>query len=270
MQLTQPCRYASAITLAAAAICPLRAPAAMASAWPQPAGETTTISKITLTGAPHAYDLTGKLQGGAGFKKTELEVYTEHGLRESVTLIGKITWQDTIAGDVRQSGFATFEVGGLARLLTFDDASILSAQASVILPGREHDKTNPLITSGHADYDLRLLQGVPELFLDLPGFTDLQLAYRHRGGGPADELRLDLTYGFNLNPQWLLRVQSQTVTSFGDSDPPFQPYRSTKLLGSLRWQFDEDRYVELGGLQTISGTRTVRESGAFFALWSTF
>ncbi len=243
---------------------------AHAGAWPQPAGTTSLITKLTATGAPQAFDLTGKLRAGAGFKKTELEIYAEHGLRESITLVGKANVQDTIAGAQRQSGLATWELGARARVWTFDDLSLLSVQASVLLPGREHDKTTPLLTSGHADYDLRLLRGTPGTFFDIPGFNDIQLAYRHRGGGPADELRLDVTYGFDLTEKWLVMLQSQTVTSIGNSRAPFTSYRSQKLQASLRWQFDESHHVEIGGLRTIAGAQTVRETGAFVALWSTF
>lgn len=241
-----------------------------AGAWPQPAGETLVISKLAVSEAERAFDAFGKLQGGAGFKRTELEAYTEHGWRESVTLLGKASWQDTHAGSKRQRGLASLEGGARARLWTFEDLSVLSIQASVILPGRNHSKTEPLITSGHADYDVRLLNGEPHALFELPGFTDMQLAYRHRGGGPADEIRLDFTYGFRLSEHWMAMAQSQSVTSIGVSRAPFTSYRSQKFQLSLQWQFAEDRYVELGALRTFSGAQIIRETGGFVSLWTRF
>ncbi len=174
-------------------------------------------------------------------------------------------------GSQRQTGLATIEAGARARVWVFEeDQSVLALQASVILPMREHDRQNPLITSGHTDIDARLLHGVPGTLFGLTDFADTQLAYRHRGGAAPDEIRLDMTYGINLGPDWTLMTQSLTVAAIGDARPPFQHFLSQKMQLSVRWQFAPDKHIEIGGLKTLSGVQTVRESGAFVSLWTSF
>lgn len=244
---------------------------AQAGAWPQPQGRTSIIARLTTTTAPHAFDAGGQIVGDADFEKTELDAYVEHGWRESVTLLVKPTLQHTIVGSQRRTGLATIEAGARARVWVFEeDRSVLALQASVILPMREHDRQNPLITSGHTDIDVRLLHGVPGTLFGLNDFADTQLAYRHRGGKAPDEIRLDMTYGINLGPDWTIMTQSLTVAAIGNARAPFQQFVSQKVQASLRWQFAEDRHVELGGLRTMSGIQTVRESGAFISFWASF
>ena len=243
----------------------------MAGAWPQPVGRTTLTSRVTATAAPHAFDAAGEVVGDADFEKTEVETYLEYGWRETITLLAKPTAQHTIVGSQRRTGLATIEAGARARLWVFEeDQSVLSAQASLILPMREHDKQNPLMTSGHTDIDVRLLNGVPGTVLGWPDFGDTQLAYRHRGGAAPDEIRLDLTYGVHVTPDWTLMTQSLTVLTTGDARPPFRHFISQKMQLSARWQFAPGRHIELGGLKTLSGVQTVRESGAFVSLWTSF
>lgn len=257
----------AALSLTAA----LAATPAQAGAWPQQQGRTSIIARLTTTTAPHAYDAAGQVVGDADFEKTELDAYVEHGWRESVTLLVKPTLQHTIVGSQRRTGLATIEAGARARVWKFEeDQSILALQASVILPMREHDRQNPLITSGHTDIDARLLHGVPGTLFGLNDFADTQLAYRHRGGGAPDEIRLDMTYGINLGPDWTIMTQSLTVAAIGDARTPFQQFVSQKTQVSLRWQFAEGRHVEVGGLRTMSGIQTVRESGAFISFWTSF
>lgn len=243
---------------------------AHAGAWPRAEGQTLTITTLSVTGAPNRFTANGAATGGAGFEKTELAGYVEHGWRKSTTVHGRVAWQDTISTGERQRGFSSLELGARARLWTFDNGELFAGQVTVHLPLRAHNNTNPLLTSGHADYDLRLLHGAPEAPLWLPGFTDTQLAYRHRGGKAPDELRFDLTYGVNLNDDWLLMLQGQTTATIGKAEPPFTHYRSQKGEASLRWQFDPGRYVQLGAIQTLSGAATVRESGAFIGFWAEF
>lgn len=249
----------------------LAAAPAHAGAWPQTQGRTSIIARLTTTTAPHAFDAGGQVVRDADFEKTEIDAYVEHGWRESVTLLIKPTLQHTIVGSQRRTGLATVEAGVRARVWEFEeDQSVLALQTSLILPMREHDKANPLITSGHTDIDVRLLLGAPGTLLGLTDFADTQLAYRHRGGAAPDEIRLDMTYGINLGPDWTIMTQSLTVAAIGNARAPFQQFVSQKAQLSLRWQFAPDRHVELGGLKTMSGIQTVRESGAFIAFWASF
>lgn len=260
-------------TTAVVAICVLFSlpSSALAGAWPQPAGRTSIITRLTVTGAKNSFDAGGQVAGNADFEKVEIDAYLEHGWRESITLLAKPTLQQTIVGAQRQTGLATIEAGARARLWVFeDDQSVLAAQTSLILPMREHDKQNPLITSGHTDVDARLLHGVPGTLIGFPDFTDSQLAYRHRGGGAPDEIRLDMTYGVKVSPDWTIMGQSQTVAAIGNARPPFQNFLSQKVQLSLRWEFAPHRHIELGGVRTLSGMQTVRESGAFLSVWTSF
>lgn len=241
-----------------------------AGAWPQPVGETQIIARLAHSDAPDAFGPTGTRIKPGRFEKTELEIYAEHGWRKSVTLLAKPSFQHVRAGSDARHGLASVEAGARARLFRFETGSVLSAQASLTLPGGKYHRESPLITSGHADLDARLLFGEPTGLFLLPGYTDLQIAYRHRGGPPADELRADLTYGVDLSERWAVSLQSQTVATIGRVRAPYTHYRSQKLQGALRFALGAGRHVELGALRTLSGAATARETGAFISFWVRF
>jgi len=264
-----PCRTrASLICLVIGAV--FQVELAHAGAWPQESGRLQVISRITSTVAPQAYDARGNTVDGADFEKTELDVYAEYGLRDWATLLVKPTFQHVIAGPKRQTGLATIEAGARARLWAFEDMSVLSFQVSTILPMREHDSQTPLLTSGHADYDMRLLRGVPDSLLGWPTFSDMQIAYRHRGGHAPDEVRVDTAYGVHVAAEWTVMTQTQSAVTIGMARAPFRHSQSHKAQASLRWRFSPGRYLEIGGLHTIAGAQTVRESGGFLSLWVTY
>ncbi len=243
---------------------------AAAGAWLQPADETAVIVKLSAIEAPQAYDLSGHLQPDADFQKNEFEILLEHGLTEDVTVILKPVLQDARAGSRRQSGLASVEIGARTEVWQFEDDSVLGIQASVIAPGRRYERHGALITDGHAAYDLRLLYGEPESLFGLPGYLDTQLAFRHRGGKAADEIRLDTTYAIEVDPGWFIGFQSLTVASIGNAEPPFEPYQLQKFQASIRWEFQPGRHVELGALRTVAGRNIVRETGALIAYWQRF
>lgn len=243
---------------------------AHAGAWILPQGKGQVIAKLSHTDAPDAFDPGGGTAKGAHFEKAELEIFAEYGWRETVTLFAKPVLQHVRSGSETKHGFASLEAGGRLRLHRFAAGGVLGAQASAILPGGKFHREHPLLTSGHADVDARLLFGEPAGFLGFAGYADMQLAYRHRGGPPADEVRVDVTYGLDLSDRWAMAVHAQTVATVGAVRPPFSHYRSQKLQGSLRFALGGGRHIEAGALRTVSGAATVRETGGFIALWTAF
>ena len=244
--------------------------AAHAGAWPAPEGATLAIAKLSHSKAPQGFDAAGRLIPGADFEKTEFEIYAEHGLRETVTLVLKPAFQNVRAGSEVKHGLASIEAGLRTRLHRFADGSVVSAQAAAIVPGGKFDRDHPLLTSGHGDVEARLLYGQPADFFGLVGFTDMQLAWRRRGGPPADEIRVDATYGVDLGEDWAIALGAQAVATVGEVRAPFTHYRAQKIQGSLRYSLGGGRHLEVGGLRTVSGAGTVRETGIFIAVWSAF
>ena len=98
---------------------------------------------------------------------------------------------------------------------------------------------------------------------------DQTLAYRLRAGGPANEIKVDLTLGARPAPQWLLLVQSFNTASVGASSGIFTPLRSHKLSVSAAYTIGRWT-LQLGAIASVAGQNALRERGLLAALWVRF
>ena len=255
------------VLAAAIAIAGPAARPAWAGAWTLPEGTGQVIVKTSYSGADWVFDAAGQVRKADRFRKTEIEAFLEHGWRDNLTLLAKPVFQRVRSGEDRQTGLSSLEAGARVRLGRLGAARIASAQASIILPGRDFDRTAPLLTSGHTDYEARVLYGDSGTVLGLEGYFDGQLAYRRRGGPPADELRLDLTVGVDLSERWSLTGASETIATQGEARAPYTHYRSQKLQAALRLDLGRGRWIEAGARHTFAGLAALRETGGFVSVW---
>jgi len=243
-----------------------------AGAWTLEAGTGQIVFSATPSSANEIFDGQRNLQSTPRYRKFEVQALLEYGIRDWFTLIiGPGLQHIDIAASVNanRTGLGFTEFGGRGRLLHGDNW-VLSAQATVRVPGT-FDADNPAAIGNNGfEHDFRLLYGYGFALGSWPAFVDLQLAQRFRSGDRPSEVRADATFGLRPAPQWLLLAQLFNVISQGGSPPLFPSYDYSKLQFSVVHNLTPQWAVQTGGFATFHGRNALQENGLLVALWYRF
>lgn len=245
--------------------------AANASAWNFKKGE----GQLILTQydyADRSFDPDGDAVYPVDFEKHELSLFGEYGLTDTLTAVTRLALQDVYleieSGRDAARGLAASEVG-LRHALWWNDQTVVSTQATVILPGAGENVTDIFFGEGQTDYEARLLAGHSFKWRGRDGFIDAQAGYRWRGGDFGNEQRLDLTLGYKVTDRLTAMGQSFFLAS-DKSKGLNRDYMSARgQLSAVYWLTDR-RAVQLGGLATLAGENIIRERAIFAAYWIRF
>ena len=253
------------LLLATACVAGLTTSHAFAGAWPQKAGETQTITTVTVSRATEEFDGNGNNHGTPRFRKESVELYGEYGIDDETTLITKVEISNLHPEPPAQSasGFGNTEIG-VRRQIWHEDDQVFSLQGSVLLPGRS------LLTSEGTDAELRALYGYSFPLFGYASYIDAELAYRLRTNGYKDEIRPDLTLGVRASRNWLLLLQSLNVFSSGDGSNLTYQGRQHKLQLSAVRRLTDSVSFQFGGFTTVAGSHTPAERAVIAAIWINF
>ena len=250
---------------AAACVTGLMTSHALAGAWPQKAGETQTITTVTVSRATEEFDGKGNSGSTSRFRKESVELYGEFGIDDETTLTTKIEIANLHPEPPGQSatGFGNTEIG-VRREIWQDDDQVFSLQATALLPG------HAVLTSEGTDAELRALYGYSFPLFGYPSYIDAELAYRLRSNDYKDEIRPELTLGVHASRNWLLLLQSLNVFSSGDgTDLAFQGRQHKLQLSAVRRLTDSVSF-QFGGFATVAGSHTPAERAVIAAIWINF
>ncbi len=247
-------------------------PDARAGAFMQGEGEGQLISTSRFTSSLQAFDARGKLVPVDEYRKYELGYYIEYGAADWITLI----LQPTLSRIHKEgpptgvfNGIGSVEAGARV-LLTRRDDVVFSAQAIARVPG-SRDRTNPaLVGETDLQFDGRLLAGTSFEFAGKPFFADAQLGYRTRGGGPPNEIRVDLTLGARPFAPLSLMLQSFNIVAPGRGGAGFRSGRQHKLQASAAWDFSKAWTIQSGVFTTVASRNFRSERGLVTAVWYRF
>lgn len=246
----------------------LAAPA-RAGAWPQKPGEGVLIVTTLADRADTAFGPDGATVDEGYFHKDETAAYVEYGLDGRHTLLARLAWQSVrrLNGPVHDeaTGLAASEIG-LRRTLWRDGGRIGSAQFTALIPGQGENVSNQPLGDGDPAWEIRALFGQG---LGARQFADVQLAHRWRGERDLDELRLDLTWGWQPAERWRVLAQSFSVWSVEAARPGAPEFEQHKLQLSIGREFRGAEY-HAGIVLTPAGRNTIDERGIFLSVWRRF
>jgi protein XagA len=248
----------------AGSIAPLQA-----GAWLQAESSTQIIFSNSATGAAKRFDRKGKLLRTDRFSKQETTVSAEHGWSDSVTLVAGLRGQNqTFTLDGAGTRLYGGSAGGGARVRLWSNSdAILSAQATV-QASAERSLTGPVRRlEAPTEADFRLGFGQNIQLGTWPAFVDLQTAYRWRGGGKADELRLDATLGVRPLPSLLFLLQSFNTVGTSKARWGEGRVRQHKLQGSVVYDLSANWSLQVGVFGSLAGRDSGREQGFQIAWW---
>jgi len=261
------------IGLAAAVAIAVAPSPASAGAWTLDPGRTQIIFTAQALDAPRRFDRQGRALRSDRFSKQEAAALAEHGLNDAVTLIAGLGFRasafDGPAGTSRSA--AGFVSAGARMRLWTQGGSVLSVEAVASASGERGLAGRPRAWDAPAEVDLRLLYGHGFALAGMPAFAEVQAGYRWRGGGSADEIRLDATLGLRPAPSVLLLLQSFNAVAVQD-DRRFGGGRSRrhKLQPSVVLDLGAGWSVQFGAFASVGGRETIQERGALGAVWRRF
>lgn len=253
--------------------------AALAGAWTLERGETNAFITSEFSYGDHGFDRNGNLVSVPDYQKFTLRGTVEYGVRDWLTGIGKAelkeeTRYSTITTDsvlfnppapvtVREQ--VTFgAVSGGARVRLYKAPRwVFSAQAMVASGGFQ--STGIADDTDSPSVEGRVLFGIGDTVMDRPVFADVQAAYvAYTDAAVDDEVKVDVTLGAQMLPNWLILAQSFTTYETGGDS------HHTKLEGSVVRTINERLRVQLGGGGTVYGKNAVQEWGGKLSFWWRF
>lgn len=253
--------------------------AAWAGAWTLERGRSSVFITSEFTYGDHGFDVDGNLINVPEYQKFTLRTTVEYGVRDWLTGIGKAelkeeTRYETIVFDsvffrplerIDIRGQQTFgSVAGGARVRLYNAPSwVFSAEALASSGG--FDSYGITDENDQPSIEGRALVGIGGEIAGRPVFADVQAAYRtFFDDDAADEVKLDVTLGAKILPNWLILAQTfTTYRTDGDS-------HHTKLVGSVVRDINERLSVQLGGGGTVYGKNALQEWTGNLSLWWNF
>ncbi|MCW2318489.1 hypothetical protein M2322_004058 [Rhodoblastus acidophilus] len=245
---------------------------ALAGAWTPPAGQGEIIVTTLFDQANDGFDQAGRFTRTPKYRSYQASLYLDYGLTDWLAATLKPSLQNTTLGapdNQKFSGFGDSEIGVRGRVWK-SDAAVISLQALARLPGSAGPAAPSLNGSKNADFDLRLLGGKNIAVAALPGFIDVSVGFRARGGKAPNEGRADVSLGVYLTPGLMLLAQNFNVVSESSRDPANPRWAQSKGQLSLVYSLSAEWRVQVGGFTTLAGANAYREYGALLGLWRRF
>jgi len=258
---------------------------AFAGAWMQPDGGGQVITTATYYATDSFFNKHGsRIDQTSRYRKDSLDAYAEYGLSEAYTFGIQPTydWVSNKGGGINASenGLADTPIF-LRERIWHDDNNVFSVQELATIPGPYDKHSQAALGYGQSDLELRGLYGhsgdmtIPYLN-NLPYFTDIEGAYRERFDGPANELRMDLTFGVKPEDGLMLLAQSFSIAGLGNATtnsfvPPSAPnYDLSKIQLSGVVDVPYGFSLQAGGSVDVYGRNTGGGESLFIAVWRSF
>jgi len=232
-------------------------------------GQWQVISTIRNSVSAARYDDKGVLSLEKRYGKTQATSLIEYGLTADLTLLMSPAVRFLRAQgppDLRGVGIGSMDFGARWKIYELE-RQIVSFQALTRLPAR----SDPLFRSeNRASTELRLGYGRNDLlFRGRDAFLDAGLVWAKRDEPWRDEIRADLTFGWQRWPGRLVLIQwnySAYPGAVGESRMP----RQFKIETSTVTDIGEGWALQMGTFMSHGGVATRFERGNIIGLWRKF
>ncbi len=254
----------------------------MAGAWVQPPGKCFVSLQSYYYETNEYFDSGGsrKSRGGT-FEKFEFNPYVECGLTTKDTLVLNIFYdwlRDNVSGTTKKTnGFADIEAGW-RRLLLKRDPHVFSAQLLGIFPADYDIEDDPRLGYGRYGMEASVLYGRYFKLSGRYGFFDSQLGFRSYFGYPSEQIRTNLTLGYDLFKRIQVLCSSElhygldngAEKTVGRNITVEPQYRLLKITGALRFRITADYSVVGAAYCHAWGENTGADGGFYGSLWLRF
>ncbi len=255
-----------------------------AGAWTMPKGHSYTRiafnyyyadQKFTNGGAKKDFSWDGK------FKDYNISLYEEYGITDRLTILTSIYYKKIKKEDdyIRMTTYGIGDIDLGLKFNIFKGAKgVFSIQGLVKIPeAYDEDDALPL-GNGQYDYEIRGLIGF-SLWPKIPGYLNLEFAYRWRTEEPADELRYLLEFGMDITKKIYGRIKLDGIKGLGngkeEKDIAGNPtlsynYDLGKLDITFGYKITKNTSIELEYTPEIYGQNTSAGATYTFAISCSF
>lgn len=259
----------SPFVLMVAALCGASSFPAWAGAFLLEPGHWQVISTYRLSVSSSKYDANGLRVAAKRYGKSEGASLIEYGFDRDLTLLLSPSLRSVRAQgppDTTGVNIGALDLGARWRIYR-EGPQIVSFQALTRVPAR----SEPLFVSENsAKTELRLGYARSDLlFRGRDAFLDTGLVWAKRAEPWRDELRADLTLGWQRWPGRLVLLQwfySAYPGAPGESRMP----RQLKIEGSTVSSLGDGWSLQLGSFVSRGGVATRYERGSLVGLWRKF
>lgn len=196
-----------------------------AGAWNQEAGHCQIIFTSSFLQTNTTFDASGTKRPFANqgqFRQLSLNPYAECGLTRRYSLVLSLNASFLRYGDQygssNSAGLGDVEVGLKRRLNAPESKWAVAAQISTLFPGYPADR-NPAPGNHQEDVEGRFLVGRGAMHAHRQFFWDAEAAYRYRFGAPADQVRGDVSAGYNVTARLMGLGQVFAIKGLRNGDP---------------------------------------------------
>ena len=246
---------------------------AFAGPWPQAEGHGFQITTFNFLEADSEIGDQNPATGAGTFSRYYLAAYGEYGMRDDITLGGSFRIEklrlNTDSGSQTVQGVPDVEIFG-RKVLWREGNSILSAQATLIVPTGYDSHANPALGDGDVGVEPRLMFGHDLMLGAWPGFVDGQAAYRFRLGQSADQIRIDGTFGVHPTPELMLLLQFYNTISVENANGYGTDYDLYSAVFSVVRDITPQWAVQFGVTSELAGRNYSTGNGLFAAVWWKF
>ncbi|MEN6543625.1 hypothetical protein [Parvibaculum sp.] len=245
---------------------------AWAGAWPMAEGDLLVIMPLSATRANDAYGATGKVVPHSDYRKVELAPYLEYGLTSNITLLSSLALTrdttDYFGYEFTQQSISRLELGARVDLGEWRETRF-ALQGLAVRHGATSGDDPFSSRRGDIDGEIGLFMGRNFTLLGMKGFTDTYGGYRYRPGGRPGEAKLNVTVGTRPLVSTMLLMKAESSTSIGkvQAEDTVQRVAASKLGLSIMQQFTDSISLELGGMRTIAGQNSLRQTTLTLGLW---
>lgn len=250
---------------------------ARAGAWAQQEGKTLAITSLSYYRADTDFDVLGNRIDDGSYHRFETTTLIEHGLTSADTLGGKFTFKavgitsnglDALVGS--GTGVSDAEIFWRHQFFKMGPW-VFAMQGQIGFSTNEGPRgTSIAFRRDGLDGELRALIGKSIRVGSMPGFINVEGAYRYRSGAASDEIRLDATFGIEQRDDVLVLLQLFSTVGMRNAEPGGADYDSLKLQPSFVWSMTEGTRLQIGGTFELGGRNIPKGQQIFGALWMDF
>lgn len=236
---------------------------AHAGAWTQQRGHLQSISTLTFSKTSGYFDWRGAAHPQAPYYNQELSHYLEYGLRDDLTLGGKLRFlqihQNSGTSQNHSSNLGDTSLF-LRKRLWQGEKDVWSMQPQLLLPSPDHADDTPKIGSDHPAYGLTLSYGRNFQAFSRKHYTSLNAGGIHRAGPAHDQWILEASAGLSLAEHWTLIPELFLTHSAAPlregrySQSSADDYHLSKLQLAVQYEWPEYGKVQLGAFADITGS----------------
>lgn len=232
---------------------------AAAGAWTRAESEIFTAQSVRF----FTTELTGDTD--TPFRRVSTDSYLEYGLTDAITLGGELRFGQ------RLDGVQEGEVKGFLRARLYKgDSDVASVEIGGGFPVIDGRTPLDLTRDTTAEGIVRASYGRGFQSEWGGGWLDASIAFRHRSGPPADELRLDLTAGLRPTENWVLLAQSFSTLGLRNNGFTGADFDVVKFSASVGYRITETRTLLLSATQDAFGRNINLGTEVAVTIWTLF